>query len=112
MQTFRDGDIFAAGADLIVNAVNCKRVMGKGLAKAIADRYPYVLAPYKQLCAVGKMSPGDVQIVAPPHQISAPWLANLATKDDWRNPSQLSWVKEGVRKLSQQARSGSAQYKT
>lgn len=46
----RSGNILHPGADIIVQQVNCRGVMGAGLAKQIATRYPGVLAMYKKYC--------------------------------------------------------------
>ena len=46
----RSGNILHSGADIIVQQVNCRGVMGAGLAKQIATRYPDVLAMYKKYC--------------------------------------------------------------
>jgi len=34
---FVEGDIFTAKTDAVVNTVNCKGVMGKGLAKEFSE---------------------------------------------------------------------------
>ena len=47
---FYDGNILDSDADIICQQVNCKGVMGAGLAKQIADKYPIVLNDYKELC--------------------------------------------------------------
>ena len=100
MPTYRDGNILASRADLIVNPVNCKGKMGKGLAKEIATRYPYALPRYREICDAGGFRPGGVQIAVPPSN-KEPWIANLATKDHWRDPSRMSWVIEGMETLFQ-----------
>ena len=46
----RNGNVLHSGADIIVQQVNCRGVMGAGLAKQIATRYPDVLAMYKKYC--------------------------------------------------------------
>lgn len=99
MPMYRDGNILASGADLIVNPVNCKGRMGKGLAKEIATVHPYALPRYREICDAGYFRPGGVQLVPPP-STSEPWIANLATKDHWRNPSRMSWVVEGMEALA------------
>ena len=46
----RNGNILHSSADIIVQQVNCRGVMGAGLAKQIATRYPDVLVIYKKYC--------------------------------------------------------------
>lgn len=53
------GDIFETQADAIVNAVNCRGIMGSGIAKAFADRYPKMLEEYKKVCRRGQLDIGQ-----------------------------------------------------
>lgn len=48
----KNGDILESGADVICHQVNCIGVMGAGLAKQIADKYPDVYKTYKELVAL------------------------------------------------------------
>lgn len=50
MITYHDGDILESGADVICQQVNCKGVMGAGLAKQIRNKYPKVYTEYKKRC--------------------------------------------------------------
>jgi len=52
---YQKGDIFDSEAQVIVNTVNCKGVMGKGLALAFKQRYPAMFAVYQQECKTGKL---------------------------------------------------------
>jgi len=104
------GDIFASDARVIINPVNCVGAMGKGLALAFARKYPAILEPYKSACDKGLMKPGGVQLIGlddkgartklgDAHRI----VANVATKDHWRDPSRLEWVDTALEKLSRVA---------
>ena len=44
------GDLLDSKADFICQQVNCQGVMGAGLAKHIAERYPIVKEKYKEVC--------------------------------------------------------------
>ena len=46
----KDGDILNSDADIICQQVNCRGVMGAGLAKQIRSKYPYVYNTYKCYC--------------------------------------------------------------
>lgn len=48
--THYTGDVLCSGADVIAHQVNCKGVMGKGLAATIRKRYPNVFTVYKAAC--------------------------------------------------------------
>lgn len=57
-------DLFDEGKiNTIAHQVNAVGVMGKGLAKQIADRYPQVLKEYKTLCASTEKVLGFVQVL-------------------------------------------------
>jgi O-acetyl-ADP-ribose deacetylase (regulator of RNase III) len=47
MINIKQGDITEATEDLIAHQVNCKNVMGSGVAKALFTKYPDVLAKYR-----------------------------------------------------------------
>lgn len=49
MLTLRPGDITQSNAGIICHQVNCRGVMGAGLAKALRAKYP-IYEPYVQLC--------------------------------------------------------------
>jgi O-acetyl-ADP-ribose deacetylase (regulator of RNase III) len=46
-----DGDLLDITDGLIAHQVNCRGVMGAGVARVIAKRYPDVEAMYRQVCA-------------------------------------------------------------
>jgi O-acetyl-ADP-ribose deacetylase (regulator of RNase III) len=90
------GDLLQSDAQVLVNPVNCVGVMGKGLAQAFAEHFPGILAPYKRACAEGRLRPGQVQFLTLPDGRA---IANLPTKDHWRNPSRIEWVASGLAAL-------------
>lgn len=49
--TIEHGDLFESECQAITNAVNIRGVMGGGIAKAFADRFPAMLEDYKRWCA-------------------------------------------------------------
>jgi O-acetyl-ADP-ribose deacetylase (regulator of RNase III) len=108
-----NGDMFASGADSLVCPVNCIGVMGAGLAKVFAKRYPDASAVYRRECRDGAMDPGDV---IPVLSRSAerlpskpgPLLYFAATKQHWRDPSQLEWVQRCAHSLVNRARANAS----
>jgi hypothetical protein len=65
--------IFDSKAQVIVNTVNCKGVMGKGLALAFKQRYPAMFAVYQQECKTGKLRIGKPTL----YKQSTPWILNF-----------------------------------
>jgi O-acetyl-ADP-ribose deacetylase (regulator of RNase III) len=53
MIVYKTGDIFTSNAEILVNPVNCKGVMGAGLAKQFRERFPENYLEYKNYCKNG-----------------------------------------------------------
>lgn len=98
---FADGNMFSANTDCLVNPVNCVGVMGAGLAKQFAFRWPAMLDDYRKACSDGRCSVGQVYMWRPDDRPPA-WIANLPTKVHWRDPSQLAYVQAGLDDLADQ----------
>ena len=60
------GDLLEADADIICHQVNCQGVMGAGVAKQIADKWPNVKKEYVKFCNGKKKQNllGEIQLVA------------------------------------------------
>lgn len=95
MVEYRRGDLFTSGAVALVNTVNCVGVMGKGIAEQFKMRYPRMFVDYKYRCNRGLVTPGFMDI----HKDGDIWIINFPTKNDWRNPSQLIWIQNGLVEL-------------
>lgn len=99
MITYDNGSIFDCGATAIVNAVNCVGVMGAGLAKAFADRYPLMEKDYIEYCNNGLLRPGKIHTYYSSLG-NDPIIVNLPTKDNWINPSKYTYIDNGMEKLA------------
>lgn len=94
-------DIFESKADALVNPVNCVGVMGGGLAKEFRLRYPRMNEAYQEACARGEVKVGKMwQWWQPPIISQGRWIINFPTKDDWREPSKLAYIGNGLRDLT------------
>jgi len=51
MIEYIDGDILKSNCNIVCQQVNCRGVMGAGLAKQIREKYPNVFKEYKDMCA-------------------------------------------------------------
>ena len=47
---YKDGNLFESGADFICHQVNCKGVMGAGIARQLRDKHPEVYEYYHNYC--------------------------------------------------------------
>ena len=101
MIRFVCGDILAAPLDFaIVVPVNVMGVAGTGLAKQVADRYPLWLSAYKILCRNKHLvGAGDVVVTNTP-QCERQWWINFATKNHWKDASDLSAVEKGLKAMA------------
>jgi O-acetyl-ADP-ribose deacetylase (regulator of RNase III) len=90
-------DIRTDQAQLLVNTVNTVGVMGAGVAKAVRLRYPDIMEPYKAACTHPdprrRLEPGTLHLYCAP---DGRLVVNMATKRDWRDPSEYDWVGAGL----------------
>lgn len=92
----RGKTIFESSAQTLVNTINCVGVMGKGLALEFKNRYPAMFDKYKSFCDKGVFKPGVLWIYKAE---DGKWVLNFPTKIDWRNPSEMSYIEEGLKKF-------------
>lgn len=88
--------IFNSPAQILVNPVNCVGVMGRGLAKDFAIRYPEMLASYIKRCTEG-FKPGELHLWK--MESEDRYIVNFPTKDHWRNPSRIEYIVKGLEGL-------------
>ncbi len=90
-------DIRTDQAQLLVNTVNTVGVMGAGVAKAVRLRYPDIMLPYQAACRSEdprrRLEPGTLHLYTAP---DGRLIVNMATKRDWRDPSEYEWVGAGL----------------
>jgi len=97
MITFTQGNMLDADVDALVNAVNAVGVMGKGIALMFKERFPENFKAYEAACKSKEIEAGSLFVT---EQLMAPrWIINFATKQHWRNPSKLEWIKSGLSDL-------------
>lgn len=94
----KNGNIFNSKMQAIVCPVNCLGIMGKGLAMQFRDKEEFSVANdlYKSTCNTGLMAPGSV-LVAPTK--SGKTVIYIATKMDWKDPSEIQWIENGLSNL-------------
>ena len=60
MISSREGDLFGSGIPALAHGVNCRGVMGKGIACQFRQRYPKMAESYRRRCLRGEMLPGEI----------------------------------------------------
>ncbi len=81
--------------DMVINTINTKGYMGKGLAKEFALWFPEMEEKYENDCKKNAIKPGELWIWKTKFQT----IGNIATKDDYKMPSKIEWVSKGLYSL-------------
>jgi len=76
---------------------NTQGVMGKGLALQFKKAFPDVFIAYERACKAGDVVPGRMHVVTRPS--SPRYVINFPTKTQWRLPSTLPYIRDGLRDL-------------
>lgn len=91
-------DMWQQDADVYVVPTNARGVFGAGVAKDFAGMFPDKLARYQRKCELGEVGGGDVHVESlgkNPYG-SESYVAYFTTKVDWREPSQIAWIRAGL----------------
>ncbi len=99
MITWCQGNLLDADVDALVNAVNTVGVMGKGIALAFKQRFPANYQAYAAACQRGDVQTGRMFITDTQALLGPRWIVNFPTKQHWRDPSRLEWVRSGLQDL-------------
>lgn len=94
---YTDGDIFKTECTFLVNPINTKRAMGKGLAKVFREKYPLMFEDYVTKCDANKVRVGYPYLFT--HTDYAKKIIMFPTKDHWNYPSKLAWIEQGLENL-------------
>lgn len=73
---------------IIGHQVNCKGVMGAGLALQIKNAYPEAFELYKKACMDGRLTLGKMQLIQLTDNL---YLANLAGQDGYGKGLQTNY---------------------
>lgn len=100
MIEYRQGDLLADDAEVLVNTVNCVGAMGKGIALAFKLAFVENYMLYKCACARGELRPSGLFVTQPGLMFGPRHIVNVATKDDWRDGSRMEWIEVGARSIA------------
>lgn len=93
-----EGDILDAKTQVVVNTVNCKGVMGKGLALQFKKKHPQMYDDYRLKCEKGEITIGHLDLYK---GIPRYWILNFPTKKHWRNKSKLEYIEKGLQEFKE-----------
>ncbi len=91
------GDLFASGAQTLVNTVNSVGVMGKGVALEFKKRFPPMYDDYARRCERKEVRPGEPYLYT---DLSGTRIVNFPTKAHWRSPSRIADIERGLDRLA------------
>lgn len=96
------GNLLKSKAQALVNTVNTVGVMGKGIALQFKKQYPVNFKKYAKACKekqvqIGQLFVTEEETILYGKQI----IINFPTKEHWRQPSQYSYIEEGLKALVQ-----------
>ena len=100
MIRFMQGNLLEAHAEALVNTVNEKGVMGKGIALMFKDAFPSSARAYEAAAKRGEVQVGRVLVTRREVTGGPRWIIHLPTKKHWRNPSKIEWITDGLRDLA------------
>ncbi len=94
-----NGDIFTSKCEMLVCPVNCIGIMGAGLARKFASRFPDTERMYKELCKGNLIQVGGNLWVS---QHYPQKILFFPTKDHWKRPSELCYIEDGLKRFTEQ----------
>lgn len=96
MLSYTQGNLLEADVAALVNAVNTVGVMGKGIALMFKKAFPENFKHYAAACKQGELQVGKMFVTNGPGLFGPRWIVNFPTKQHWRNPSRLEWIRDGL----------------
>ncbi len=96
---FTQGNLLEADVEAVVNTVNTVGVMGKGIALMFKERFPENFAAYAAACKQGEVTVGKLFVTRGVELGGPDWIVNCPTKEHWRNPTRIEWVRDGLAEL-------------
>ena len=91
-----NGDLFTSTTQVLVNAVNCVGIMGKGLALTFKHRYPANFEAYYWAVRAKKVKIGEPFVYTCPIGESPQYIVNFPTKIHWKDRSRLPHIEVGL----------------
>lgn len=99
---YRNGNMFDANVEALVNPVNCFPIMGKGLALEFKMRYPDNFKYFEGICKMypeGHININNLIVFKTNYIINPKYIINFPTKYHWKNKSKLCDIKDNLNKL-------------
>lgn len=96
------GNLLDSKAQALVNTVNTKGVMGKGVALQFKNQFPENTKLYQKAVKSNSIDIGKLLITRDKSlHTGEKIIINFPTKTDWRKPSEYIYIEEGLKHLVQ-----------
>jgi O-acetyl-ADP-ribose deacetylase (regulator of RNase III) len=89
------GNLLDSKAEALINTVNTKGVMGKGIALQFKEKFPLNYKVYVKACKEGTIAIGKLLEVMEDGKL----IINFPTKIEWYRKSQYNYIEEGLKDL-------------
>lgn len=101
MISLQMGNLLEADAEALVNTVNTKGVMGKGVALQFKRRFPENYRAYVEACKAEQVEIGQMFVTELPSGFDdgLRYIINFPTKRHWRGGSRVSYIEAGLEDL-------------
>ena len=100
MVQIAQGNLLVAPVDALVNTVNTKGIMGKGIALQFKHTFPAMFRDYERACKAGEVQLGKMHVFDLGGLAGGPhWIINFPTKGHWRERSRLPDIETGLEDL-------------
>jgi len=99
MIQYIEGNLLESNAQALVNTVNTKGVMGKGIALQFKNQFPENYKVYFKACNENKVETGQLFITEQTTMFGKQYIVNFPTKTHWRKPSEYSYIESGLIQL-------------
>jgi len=99
MISYTTGNLLDAQVDAVVNTVNTKGVMGKGIALMFKEAFPENFKAYASACKQDEVIVGKMFVTQSPSLTGPRYIINFPTKKHWIHPSKLEYVTKGLEDL-------------
>ena len=96
--TYETGNLLTADVDALVNTVNTRGIMGKGVALQFKQAFPDNYDEYRRACQRGEVRLGHMFVVKT-GRLRPRLIINFPTKNHWRSRSRLSDIERGLKDL-------------
>lgn len=100
MIEFREtGNLLVADVEALVNTVNTKGVMGKGIALQFKHAFPENYVQYRAACKIGEVQLGKMFVTYTGSPTNPRAIINFPTKGHWSSRSSIIDIAGGLQAL-------------